>query len=64
MKVQKIVELMQGLIEQGYGDYETEIICDYFPDPGGNCPLDERIFDPATCEIKIDNEHKTIEFHD
>lgn len=64
MTIKKAIEKLKELEAKGYGDYEMEMICDYFPDPMGNCPLDERIFDPSTCEIKIDDERKTIEFHD
>jgi len=63
MRVRKIVELMQGLIEKGYGDYDLEFVCDEIYHPHG-AHLDERCLDlDEGYKTEIDDSHHRIEIH-
>ena len=62
MRVRKIVELMQGLIEQGYGDYDLEFVCDEIR--AYDCYIDARSLDlDEGYTTEIDDSHHRIEIH-
>ena len=62
MRVRKIVELMNELIEKGYGDYDLEFVCDEIRDYG--CHMDERSLDlDEGYKTEIDDSHHRIEMH-
>jgi hypothetical protein len=53
---------MQGLIEQGYGDYDLEFVCDEICDYG--CHMDERSLDlDEGYKIEIDDSYHRIAVH-
>lgn len=62
MRVRKIAELMNELIEKGYGDYDLEFVCDEIHNY--DCHMTERFLDlDEGYKTEIDDSHHRIEIH-